>query len=228
MVGITFDPLEVGQALLLLCNDRLPEEDAYTTNCNVDLLLFHSRARGDSDGLFRLAADLYKDGTVGKIVINGSHGERSAGGARHEAWDGCEAWRERLVEDFDVNSDDIILSTPAYNTKQENDAFLDVCKAQRALTAALLTQPHQMLRTMLGMLQSMLTRDQWIATYAMMPSDTDFDKEVYGSQGQKCLPRFDHIAEEWRRIPEYQAKGDLASMKDLVAYLRSPGRQRLY
>lgn len=53
----------------------------------------------------------------------------------------------------------------------------------------------------------------------MVPSSTDWNRKVMGSQGMELKPRRDHVPDEIDRIFKYQADGDLASFDELFAYL---------
>lgn len=200
--------LTMFQAATVLSSD-------WPTTEGVDGLFFHARSFGDDDGLFKIAADFHARGA--RVVINGSCGERQVGTKPGEAWPGKAAYLERLRA---VGVADTLSSEPAFNTKQENEMFLKLAVEKKWRSAAILTQPHQMLRAFLGMVKSMATCNYWVRVYAVAPKFTDWCKEVHGSQGAKAMLRFDHIEEEFKRIPLYQQKGDLATFEELFEYLK--------
>ncbi len=187
---------------------------------SVDVLFFHSRAPHDDDGLFELAGELYRASAVKRVAINGSDGEREPGGAAGAIWPGKGFYIQRLRELGVAGWRDPILTRPAFNTKDEDNAFLEIARAEGWRSVGVLTQPHQLLRAMLGLVKSMDEQGYGMRVYAVAPRGTPWWKEVYGPQSEKLLPRFDHIWEELRRIPIYQAKGDLATFAEFFQYLR--------
>ena len=200
-------PLAVFRATTVLLSDWPSEQ--------VDALFFHGRSHGDDDGLFEIAAEFYRHGT--RIVLNGSDGERRGGITPGEAWPGKAPWTERLKA---LGVTDIVYSEPAFDSKQENEAFLDLAMNRGWKSGAILTQPHQAVRAFLGMVKSMADHGYWMRVYAVSPKSTLWWKPVYGSQGAAEILRFGHIEEEFNRIRPYQQKGDLACFAILFDYLQ--------
>lgn len=183
----------------------------------VDALFFHARSFGDDDNLFELAAKYYQQKKVKYIILNGSDGEGYVPGKK--AWLGRADYRRRLCEQR-ISPKDILGSKPALNTKAENEAFFE-CAARRGLhSAVLLTQPHQILRAFMGMVKTLNTHYSSLKVYALTPTSTNWQKEVYGSQGAMNIPRHQHIAQEFERLDLYQKKGDLASVSEVMDYLK--------
>lgn len=182
----------------------------------VDALFFHARPRFDEDGLFELAAGLYRTRIVGAIAINGSDGE-GVGRGPGEAWEGKAAWTSRL---HSMGLPDPVFAGPGLHTKHENEQFLALAQERGWQTGVVLAQPYQLVRIMLGFVRSMADHGYWMRVRAVAPKTTDWQREVYGSQNAVLMPRFEHIWEELRRIPIYQAKGDIATFEELFQYLR--------
>lgn len=208
--------VDVFQAATVLLSDW-PQEQ-------VDALFLHARSHGDDDGLFELANELYHSGTVKAVVINGSDGERRGSTKPGEAWPGKAVYLERLKA---LNIANLLLSKPAFDNKHENELFLELAVGHGWRSAAILTQPHQMLRTFLGWVKSMADHEYRMRLYVVTPKFTPWWKVVHGSQGAKAIQRFDHIEEEFKRVPLYQQKGgygkdgrDLATFEELFKYLR--------
>ncbi len=199
---------DIYEATLLVLTDKLPQQ--------TDALFLHGRSYGDDEGLFELVSQLYKDGRIKSVIIPGTDGRRHGASIPGEAWPGQKAWMKKLKE---LGVDKVHLSDPGYNTRTETDSFLKASSEKGWKSVAVLTQPHQILRAMLGTVKSMEERNTWIRVYALIPPNTSWGSEVFGSQGEKSLPRIDHIKEELVRIHRYQEKGDLASFEQLFMYI---------
>lgn len=189
----------------------------------VEAIFFYARSHDDDDeNIFRTASELASR-FGGCVVINGSDGELADGTGPGVAWAGKGIWIDRL-KDFGITP---LLTRPALDNKDENEAFLSCAIAQGWKSAAILTQPHQIVRTFLGAVKSMADRDYWMRLHAVAPKSVDWWKVVRGSQGAEALPRGMHIGKEDSRIPLYQLKGkygkggrDLATYEELFAYLQ--------
>jgi hypothetical protein len=183
----------------------------------MDAVFFHARSHGDDDGLFELAAEFLNQRLARRVVINGSDGERADGTGPGTAWPGKKVWLDRL-KDFGITP---FLTRPAFHNRDENEAFQELAEAERWKSAVILTQPHQILRTFLGAVKSMADHRYWMRLHAAAPRATPWWKKVHGSQGAEELARFQHIEAEFKRVPLYQQKGDLATLPELWAYLQS-------
>ena len=78
---------------------------------------------------------------------------------------------------------------------------------------------HETARVILTLLKVFEETGYPMVIYPVTPHN-DWNKLICGSQGKIQLPRALHIVEELRRIPMYQAKGDLASWEELECYYR--------
>jgi hypothetical protein len=107
-----------------------------------------------------------------------------------------------------------------HNTKTEMDDFLNWAVSQKWRTVIAITQPAHALRAMLGTVRSLQALGSQIRVYPWWSNRYDFTASSYGSQGEGPLPRSQWIDQEYDRIVRYQAKGDLASLEELHAYLR--------
>ena len=187
-------------------------------HCSVDTIFFHARAWDDDDDLFSIAAHIYHSYThkSDSVTINGGKGGPPGNTAEGENWPGYDAYLKQLEE---LHVDSVYATAPALNTKAENEAFLALAIVHQWKSAIILSQPHQILRSFLGMIASMRDHNYWMRIYAVAPKHTNWFKLVYGSPCAGLKPRFRHIEEELRRIPIYQANGDLASYDELFTYL---------
>lgn len=195
------------QAITVLLSDEPLTE--------TDTIFFHARAWEDDDGLFELASQLYKTHKTKSIAINGGEGGPLGSTVSGQNWPG---WRDYFSRLRELGVGDIYLTEPANNTKEENEMFLKFAMQMRWRSGIIFGHPHQILRGFLGMIASMRDHKYWMRIYAVAPKTTDWTKPVYGSPSVPLMPRFDHIGQELKRIPIYQAKKDLATYEELFAY----------
>ena len=187
----------------------------------VDAIFFHSRSHGDDDGLFELVADYLARGQARYVAINSSDGERMGGTIPGEAWPGRIVYMNQFADHgISLYTYTIERIKPSYNSKEENEHFLDLAILRQWKTAIVLTQAHQLLRHTLGMIRSLNDRKYWMQVYAVCPRPVDWWKMVRGSQGAERKERFKHIEDEYVRISQYQEKGDLGSWDELATYFR--------
>lgn len=183
----------------------------------VDVLFLYGRARGDEEGLLELVASLQKQELAKHVIINGSAGERHKRSIPGEAWPGKDDWTKQL-QILGVAS--IHYSVPGFNTLEESAGFLRAAKENNWKTAAIVAQPHQLLRAMLSLIKLMADQNFWIRIYAISPKTCNWWKEVLGSQGTMLLPRYQHIQQELLRIDEYVANESIAKPEELLAYYK--------
>ena len=195
-------------ATIMLTTDHLPTK--------IDTVFLYSRSFGDDAGLFELTSNLYKNNVVKSILITDSDGRRDGGIVPAEAWPGKDSWIQKLTN-FGV--DRIILTSEAYNTKSESYSFLYKAKELDFKSAVVIAQPHQIVRVMLTLVKVMAKTHFYIRIYCLCPHSTSWSKEVYGSQGNKSMPRKLHIQEEFKRIVKYQKTDDLVNFPELFTYL---------
>lgn len=212
-----FIPEGVNQDVLLQAESRLQRHDLPQ---NVDALFFHGRSYHDHNGLFEIINELYQKGEIKFIVLPGSEGERFGSNKPREASPGKTVYTMTL-EYYGIPRENILISDRAHHTKAENDAFLKLAKERGWKSVAVLTQPHQILRAMLGLVKTMQTQEFFVKAYPLVPEKTNWEKFVRGNQGLELKPRKLHLIDERKRIPLYQAKGDLASFEELFDYLNS-------
>lgn len=203
------ETLEMMQAMGLLFTSRPIQP--------VQVLFFHSLPPGEDDKAnFSFAASFYQRMVTNCIIINGSLGEKCGGSIPREAWAGGDAWERRLRA---LGVRNILMGAPGCNTKEENNAYLALAKENDVKSAALLTRPYHLLRAMLGMVRSMRDMDYPMKVYPIFSEPTDWKARVFGPQGAEKLPQFQFIEGEIARIGAYQAKGDLATLHELIDYL---------
>lgn len=177
-------------------------------------------ATGWDAGILETAAELYHQDLATYISFPGTKGKVDVtGGLVETTYPGPEVFREKLVE-LKVSPDFIFptLEAPSH-TRGDSDAFIQLAKFRAWKTAVLIMQPHQALRSMLGILKSFEKHDHHMKVVPVFPRSVHWNKEVYGSQGALLVKREKHIREEWDRVLRYQASGDLASFEELDAYL---------
>lgn len=207
----TINPYEIFKASIMLEATKTPRP--------VDALFFHSRSFGDETGLFEVINALYQDGLIKNIVLPNTEGEREGKSIPYEANRGKTAYTDDLIR-LGINKNNILYGGPGKNTRTESDGFLTLAKEKDWKKAAVLTQPHQILRAMLGLIKSMEELNYWIYAYPVVPSCTPWQEVVYGSQGAEKKLREEHIRDEYDRIGRYQEQGYLASFESLFKYLK--------
>ncbi len=187
----------------------------------IDAVFFHGLASGNDDNdIFNVAASLYLYQRATYVAINGSEGERFGGVIPGEAWAGYTVWRQRLIL-AGISANWILPTEPAFNTKEDCEAFLKLARERKWTSAAVLTQPHQMLRTMLSWVKTMQDASYMMRLHPVTQRPMNWNKRSFGSQAAVEESRFAQITKEFERIPVYQKKGDLATLEELVAYLTS-------
>lgn len=175
---------------------------------------------GDGKAILDLAAMLVRESVVNHIALNGFDGRRMGGTVPGEASEGRNYYHDRLVNEGGVVSKRIYDTQPAFNTREENDAFLQLAIECGWDSAIIVAWPHQLLRAMLGLLAAMKQRQHRLNVFTSFPKDVSWDAQVAGSQSANHQTRFDEIAVELERIERYQAKGDMATFPELFDYLR--------
>lgn len=194
---------------------------------SVDAACLFGRAQGDYEhgggdsGILELAASLYLVSRVRHVVLPAAEGSFTPEGQRvPTGYPGLTEWQKRLQK-LSVGS---IRHAPdpgpvLCHTRSEGDEFVLLAKHHEWETAVAIANPHQLLRIMLGFLVSFRLVRYRLRVWPLCPKHTAWTKCVYGSQGERELPRYLHIAEEWRRILRYQEQGDLARFEELSEYL---------
>lgn len=185
----------------------------------VDTLFFHGRSYGDYTGLFELTRDLVDSRLVRTVLLFGNEGQRVGSDIPFQSNPGRTWCRQQLIANG--VSEGVIFDAPlgGYHTRWESNDFLTVCIQNDWTSGVILTQPHQLLRAMLGMVKAMQERAYMMAVYTAAPTNTPWQEVVRGNQGMELKRREDHISDELMRIPRYQAAGDLASFQELFGYL---------
>lgn len=184
----------------------------------VDAVFLHPLSHGDDEDMFPVAAAFIKDGRAKYIVINGSDGQKFGGEKKGEAWAGKDEYIRRL-EQLGVTQEQIVLSDPAFHTRQANDLYLKLAKQHGWKTAVTLNQPQQLLRATLGQIQAMEMQKYPMRVYAVFPEPWDAAKKVCGSQGQAQDRRYKLIGKEYDGILKYQGTGELPPFQDFFNYM---------
>ncbi|QQR78226.1 MAG: hypothetical protein IPJ68_04040 [Candidatus Moraniibacteriota bacterium] len=178
------------RATIMVLSDR-PHE-------TVDAAFYHARSRGDE--LHEFVATLFlKEHVMEKVVINGSDGRHKEMNDPGAVWLGANAWASSLRM-RGVSSRIILHTPPAYDTREESLAFITLAQKKGWKSAVIVSQPHQVLRAMLNAVAAMQELGYTMRIYAVAPSSVAWEKLVYGSQGEECLPLSEHILPERNRI----------------------------
>lgn len=174
---------------------------------------------GDS-GILRTAVELYRQRLTQYLSFPGTKGHCAADGTTvTTTYPGPEVFSQHL-QALGVPAENIIPTAEAPpHTRGDSDAFVELSKQRGWDNAVVVMHPHQVLRSMLGILKSFEKHNHKMLILPVCPFRVNWNKNVYGSQGTLLLKRHAHIQQEWERILRFQQKGDLASLEDLNSYL---------
>ena len=154
---------------------------------------------------------------------NGPEGPRSETG-----YPGGATWKAELLR-FGTPEEHIYLHAErdvgpdekSWNTRTEIDDFVRLARDQRWTRAVVLATPCHLPRVMLTLVKAMRDGNHFMRLDPVTPRAVSWTKSVYHSQGMQQLPRYEHIAEEWKRIPQYQENGSICTFAELHTYLVS-------
>lgn len=207
-------------ANLMLLSGQAPD--------SVNAVFFHDRSFGDFTNLFEMAGRMYRTGVARFIVTPNTDGARFGRNIPREASPGKD-WTIRHLLEQQVPTESILYpDTPSHHTRQENDSFLQLSMEMGWRSGMILTQSHQLLRAMLGMIRVMDEAHYQMEIYTCAPSSTPWYEVVNGNQGlEEAKPRILYIQDEMQRVQQYQQKGDIATFDELFAYLESRERGSL-
>ncbi len=196
----------------------------------VDVVFFHNRSYGDDTGLLAITSEVLTEGKARFIAVTNNEGERYSSVIPFEANPGKTEYIRRLRI---IGIPDGAIAIPdmkAFNAREENTAFLALAKKEGWTSGAILTQPHQALRTMLGAVQEMNQTGYMMRIFTFTPDQTPWEEIVRGNQGMEEKPRWQHIGDELSRIILRQKTGELATFEELFAYWeeRTRGSLRLH
>jgi hypothetical protein len=195
-------PLKVVLTTMVL-SDR-PKE-------RVDTLFFFGRAKGDdNDTIFNLAAKVYRSRSIRYIAINGTEDENKCGHTRT-------AWTKRL-DALGVNVKRVLAYKESSNTTEEAKHMIDLAVEYEWQSAAILAQPHQVLRCMCALVKAMEERNYWMKIYCFCPESCDWFETTRGSGNRMPMPRWHHIGLEYSRVLKYGSHRHIATLKEVLKY----------
>ena len=211
----------------------MSEDELYSCMCllmghyptkPVDAICVFGRAIADFEpgprdsGIFETAARIYKENLARTIVVSKGYPESSQA-TPTTSYRGGAVWRNRLIT-LGISTDAIFSSLATNNTKEEGNNLILLAKDEGWENIIVLSNPHQGLRMMLGLVRSLKKHEcEHMRIMPVFPRSVSWSKYVYGSQGNLQLMRYQHIYQEWIRIPTYQQTGDLCSFAELQQYL---------
>lgn len=189
---------------------------------SVDVLFLHNRSFNDYTNLFEMTGAMFQRGRVRFIAVTNNEGEKFGSTVPFEANPGMTECIRHLTEEQQIPPENILYpKTKAFNTREENDAFLELSRREGWQTGVILTQPHQLLRAMLGMVQAMDTAGYQMEIYTAAPNSTPWQEVVQGNQGAERKPRIEHIPDELERADYRRSTGELATFEQLFDYLKA-------
>lgn len=182
--------------------------------------------RGPFDfGLLEWSVDVFRHRHlkhVEAIVIPGHDGSWRNGKRMPHGYPGRDDWESRLVS-LGVPSQRVLPTTVwdphTTHTREETDGFVDLAKQKGWETAVVVAYAHQMPRVMLSLLMSFEVHQHLMMIVPTMPNPTDWRRPVWGSGGEKQMPRHEQEEEERKRLETYPEKGHIKPLDDLEPYL---------
>lgn len=210
---------QANMANLMLLSGQAPN--------SADAVFLHDRSYGDFTNLFEMAGGIYKTGVARFIATPNTDGARFGRNIPGEAspgkiWTRTQLLRQGVPDEMILHPD-----SPSHQTREENNAFLELSMEMKWRSAIILAQPHQLLREMLGMVKVMCEADYFMKIYTTAPTFTPWYEVIHVNQGIESKPRIENIADELQRIQDYQQKGDLTSFDELFTYLEARERGSL-
>ena len=174
--------------------------------------------------LFDVLTNLKHSGRVQKIAISGSDG-RGWGETRDYptcAWPGVTWYLQELIGNRGLGWEDIIpiSAGPQRQSLQETDAMLEQARNMHVQSVIGVSVEYHFVRQMLGCVKWMIRNDHRIKIY-FPPSPFDWDKVMLGSQNASISTGRKEADIDWnKKVPDYQAKGDLATLADFQEYIK--------
>lgn len=186
----------------------------------------------EDDGILKTAAALCLD-HAHVIAIPGNRGTRRPDGSLSETgYPGGERWKAELLA-LGISPEwilpyaltDVGPDGKSWNTRTEIDDFIRIAQTGSWRHAIVLATPFHLPRVMLTLVKALNDARYRIELYPVTPRSVSWTKRVYHSQGLQQLPRYQHLREEWSRIPKYQEKGSICSFRELYEYLIASSRE---
>ncbi|MBY0472270.1 YdcF family protein [bacterium] len=211
--------LEMMQAMALSLAHALPDE-------NLPALFVHGNKDLEKSSL-TLAAQLWREGRVKHLVLNGMT-EAECRDMKIN-YNGAEVWHRWLVQEGKVNPDFIVQVRPGRHTYEEADAFHRLCAERNWNAVAYLSFPYHILRCSLTHLAAMkrlgATRALYPVSLKAVVWFEPVSKQLLG-ENTIVRPRLEMFDEEWRRIQQYQKKGDCASLAEMIEFFKNQGNNK--
>jgi hypothetical protein len=180
---------EIATSTLLVSNDALPKSGVEAVFLPAHG--FHDEVVCEGFTLFDVVAELYREGQVQHIVINGSEGD--------DTWRGGVYYLNELLRRGLPKDRILCTSQPTGDWCTEYEEFLAISQEKNWKSVALVTQAYMMLRSFLTLLQMMSRRQEWIRAYALTPRQTDWHMLVRNREGD-YRDRVRHFQKELEKI----------------------------
>ncbi len=228
---------QLKQISRLLLADEIPQNES------VDILIFNTRAVGDTTklgrpgndetGLFEHVGRLFDTGKVKNVLLFGSDGQQwdressikmryELGMDKMKANAGVSEYLRKLSLVSNIGSENIFFGgVEMGNAREENIVATDKMISHKEWkTAASITHPHQALRNAAGQINEAKNRGLKTKIYFIHPEKTDWDEEVFGSQSKDRMLRRDHALPEMQRVAKYTVDlKNLATPDEVLKYL---------
>lgn len=155
----------------------------------LDVVYLHGLSKGmiDSVDLFGATVQLVLEGKVKSVAYNGSDGRgTSSESVPGSVWDGAEVYRADFLK-YGIRASALFPTRPAFHTREETDAFIELAKEQGWQTAYIATVPYHWPRALACLVASMEKYDHRIKIHFLKGTKLLWNSTITGSQGNESL-----------------------------------------
>ncbi len=153
-----------------------------------DVVYLHGLSKGmlDSVNLFEATAQLVLEGRARCVAYNGSDGRgTSPESVPGSVWDGAGVYRADFLKNG-IPTSVLFPTRPAFHTREETDAFIELAKEQGWQAAYIATVPYHWPRALTCLVASMAKYEHRIKIHFLRPEKLLWNSIITGSQGNEA------------------------------------------
>lgn len=217
-----YNPMGIMSKLFNVCNMVLLDSPPVNDDTYYAPICLH--VRYDSKPIIDTAVALALSQNISsrsQVWLGGNEGEKRGETDKYVVFEGAQSLKRKLAQGG-IRADRINLAGAVYNTPDEHLEFIRLAKEHNWPAVHLVGAPYHMVRIALGAIQHMQREKFWTKMYFHAPKVYSWNEQVKGAQGLVLGDgqRFNQLAEEFVRIPEYQIKQvpDLCTFEEAIAY----------
>lgn len=182
----------------------------------VDAVYLFAQTTDNQEASFKAAQYLLKEGMAEKICFVKTDAMSGYSGYRY--------WKEELVRSgADQSSLEFVPPVPAHtdilHTRIEAESMVHFAKKQSYKSVIVTAPPFHQPRAFMAAVTAVIKIHPELKLYSFAGKALPWCQEVAHSQGAVQDTRAGLIVGEIERIHKYQAKGDLASINEVLEYL---------